>query len=252
MKINLPIVKATGLSKIVANGDAALTILQEINLEVMPGEAVAVVGASGSGKSTLLGLLAGLDEPTSGRVELDGCDLFSLDEDGRAALRARLLGFVFQSFHLLPALDATENVMLPLELAGHMKAHESAAALLRRGGLRGRVRGYPKTLSGGGEQRVAFAPAVVTKPNFCLLMSRRATWTRQQARRLSICCSNSTRRTAPHWCSLRTTRCSRSAARGSSGLQPDASSNEHIVQSCAARIPGREGVNCSFAQDAGA
>jgi putative ABC transport system ATP-binding protein len=168
MKRNLPIVKATGLSKIVANGDAALTILQEINLEVMPGEAVAVVGASGSGKSTLLGLLAGLDEPTAGRVELDGCDLFSLDEDGRAALRARLLGFVFQSFHLLPALDATENVMLPLELGGHMKAHESAAALLRRVGLGDRLRHYPKTLSGGEQQRVAFARAFVTKPKLLL------------------------------------------------------------------------------------
>jgi putative ABC transport system ATP-binding protein len=168
MKKNLPIVKASGLTKIVANGDATLTILQEIDLEVMPREAVAIVGASGSGKSTLLGLLAGLDEPTAGRVELDGCDLFALDEDGRAALRARVLGFVFQSFHLLPALDATENVMLPLELAGDLKAHESAVALLRRVGLGERLRHYPKTLSGGEQQRVALARAFVTQPKLLL------------------------------------------------------------------------------------
>src|SRR5437870_4330923 len=121
------IVQAAGLSKVVplnetsANGTPGadeLVILQDISLKVMPGEAVAIVGASGSGKSTLLGLLAGLDTPSSGQVRLDGADLFGLDEDGRAALRARLLGFVFQSFQLLPALNALENVMLPLELAG--------------------------------------------------------------------------------------------------------------------------------------
>src|SRR5882672_4947208 len=120
-------VEATGLSKVVrpangAPGANELVILQDISLEVMPGEAVAIVGASGSGKSTLLGLLAGLDTPSSGRVRLDGTDLFGLDEDGRAALRARLLGFVFQSFQLLPALNALENVMLPLELAGEAGA----------------------------------------------------------------------------------------------------------------------------------
>jgi putative ABC transport system ATP-binding protein len=109
-----------------------------------------------------------LDEPTAGRVELDGCDLFALDEDGRAALRARVLGFVFQSFHLLPALDATENVMLPLELAGDLKAHESAVALLRRVGLGERLRHYPKTLSGGEQQRVALARAFVTQPKLLL------------------------------------------------------------------------------------
>src|SRR5438309_11324159 len=118
-----PIVSVTGLSKVVrvangAPGANELVILQDISLAVMPGEAVAVVGASGSGKSTLLGLLAGLDTPSSGQVRLDGADLFDLDEDGRAALRARLLGFVFQSFQLLPALNALENVMLPLELLG--------------------------------------------------------------------------------------------------------------------------------------
>src|SRR5206468_12460535 len=157
-----PIVLATGLSKVVqlnestANGTPGaneLVILQDISLEVMPGEAVAVVGASGSGKSTLLGLLAGLDTPSSGSVQLDGADLYGLDEDGRAALRARLLGFVFQSFQLLPALNALENVMLPLELAGEAGAADRAAKMLSRVGLAERLRHYPKTLSGGEQQR---------------------------------------------------------------------------------------------------
>ncbi len=134
----------------------------------MPGEAVAVVGASGSGKSTLLGLLGGLDNPSAGNVALDGRDLFSLDEDGRAALRSKLLGFVFQSFHLLPALNATENVMLPLELAGDRDAAEHAVALLERVGLGARLRHYPRTLSGGEQQRVALARAFVTRPKLLL------------------------------------------------------------------------------------
>src|SRR5712675_714709 len=167
------IVQAAGLSKVVrlANGSPGaneLVILQDISLEVMPGEAVAIVGASGSGKSTLLGLLAGLDTPSSGRVRLDGADLFGLDEDGRAALRARLLGFVFQSFQLLPALNALENVMLPLELAGEAGAADRAAKMLARVGLAERLRHYPKTLSGGEQQRVALARAFVTQPKLLL------------------------------------------------------------------------------------
>jgi len=141
-----------------------LVILQDIALRVMPGEAVAVVGASGSGKSTLLGLLAGLDTPTGGQVRIDGVDLFALDEDGRAALRARLVGFVFQSFQLLPALNALENVMLPLELAGDTRAEPLARAMLERVGLAERLRHYPKHLSGGEQQRVALARAFVTEP----------------------------------------------------------------------------------------
>ena len=142
--------------------------MQDIALEVMPGEAVAIVGASGSGKSTLLGLLAGLDTPSAGSVRLDGVDLSGLDEDGRAALRARLLGFVFQSFQLLPALNALENVMLPLELSGATGAAGRAAVMLSRVGLAERLRHYPKTLSGGEQQRVALARAFVTQPKLLL------------------------------------------------------------------------------------
>jgi len=149
-------------------GASELAILQDITLEVMPGEAVAVIGASGSGKSTLLGLLAGLDTPSAGTVQLDGVDLFELEEDGRAALRARMLGFVFQSFQLLPALNALENVMLPLELAGEAGAGDLAAKMLARVGLSGRLRHYPKTLSGGEQQRVALARAFVTQPKLLL------------------------------------------------------------------------------------
>jgi putative ABC transport system ATP-binding protein len=166
------IVEATALSKIVplSNGASAseLVILKDISLKVMPGEAVAIVGASGSGKSTLLGLLAGLDTPSSGAVRLDGTDLFNLDEDGRAALRAKLLGFVFQSFQLLPALNALENVMLPLELAGETGAAGLARDMLARVGLAERLRHYPKTLSGGEQQRVALARAFVTRPKLLL------------------------------------------------------------------------------------
>jgi len=158
------------VSKVVplSNGASDLVILKDISLRVMPGEAVAIVGASGSGKSTLLGLLAGLDTPSAGAVRLDGTDLFSLDEDGRAALRSKLLGFVFQSFQLLPALNALENVMLPLELAGGTGAQALAREMLGRVGLSERLHHYPKTLSGGEQQRVALARAFVTRPKLLL------------------------------------------------------------------------------------
>ncbi len=161
-------VRVAGLTKQVTTGDSELTILRDVSFSIASGEAVAVVGASGSGKSTLLGLLAGLDTPTAGSVQIDGEDLFALDEDGRAALRARLLGFVFQSFNLLPAMTALENVMLPLELAGAADAAAEARGLLERVGLGQRLTHYPKQLSGGEQQRVAIARAFVTKPRLLL------------------------------------------------------------------------------------
>ena len=163
-RIDEPIVRAAGLTKVVPNGDSNLTILQEIDLAVMPGEAVAIVGASGSGKSTLLGLLAGLDTPSRGSVRLGQTELFALDEDGRAALRKRLVGFVFQSFQLLAPLTALENVMLPLELAEREDAETQARVMLERVGLGDRLRHYPKYLSGGEQQRVALARAFVVQP----------------------------------------------------------------------------------------
>jgi len=157
-------VQVAGLGKEVITGDTTLTILGDISFNVRAGEAVAVVGVSGSGKSTLLGLMAGLDTPSSGSVYIDGVDLSALDEDGRAALRRRLVGFVFQSFQLLPAMNAVENVMLPLELAGTAGAEAAACAMLERVGLGERLRHYPRQLSGGEQQRVAIARAFVSQP----------------------------------------------------------------------------------------
>ena len=159
-----PIVRAIGLTKQVDTGGTQLTILSDVSFEVASGEAVAILGVSGSGKSTLLGLLAGLDTPSAGSVSIDGADLFALDEDGRAALRARLVGFIFQSFQLLPAFTALENVMLPLELAGIADARARAHAMLERVGLAARVGHYPKQLSGGEQQRVAIARAFACEP----------------------------------------------------------------------------------------
>lgn len=171
------VLQVEGLGKDVTSGtnatggDRILTILHEIDFSVLAGEAVAIVGASGSGKSTLLGLLAGLDLPTRGRVQLAGHDLATLDEDGRAALRGRELGFVFQSFHLLAALTALENVMLPLELLGSQFALDPrtvAETMLARVGLADRLGHYPKHLSGGEQQRVALARAFAVSPRLLL------------------------------------------------------------------------------------
>jgi putative ABC transport system ATP-binding protein len=159
------VLAAERLGKQVSSPEGTLAILADVTLEVRRGESVAVVGASGAGKSTLLALLAGLDEPTSGRVWLAGRELTALDEDGRAALRARHVGFVFQSFHLVPALTALENVMLPLELAGRTDARRTALEVLDRVGLAERVGHYPRQLSGGEQQRVAIARAFVAGPD---------------------------------------------------------------------------------------
>lgn len=158
------IVQATGLTKQVMSGSQPLTILHEVNFSVEAGDSLAIVGASGSGKSTLLGLLAGLDVPSSGSVSLNGADLFALDEDGRAKLRGELAGFVFQSFQLLPALNALENVMLPLELRGVNDACQHAEVALQQVGLSERGHHLPKHLSGGEQQRVALARAFVSQP----------------------------------------------------------------------------------------
>jgi putative ABC transport system ATP-binding protein len=165
--MNMPKCAAIDVRKVtkrVADAAGELTILDQVDLTVQPGETLAIVGASGSGKSTLLGILAGLDTPTSGTVSLHGGDLFALDEDGRAAFRQRHLGFVFQSFQLLPHLTALENVMLPLELRGEKNPRAKAAAMLERVGLAARLRHYPKFLSGGEQQRVALARAFVSEP----------------------------------------------------------------------------------------
>ena len=158
------ILRAMNLGKQVESGGQPLVILHEVSFTVEPGDSLAILGASGSGKSTLLGLLAGLDVPSSGTVYLDGVDIFSFDEDERARLRGRLAGFVFQSFQLLPALTALENVMLPLELHGASDARDRATAALQRVGLAARLSHLPKHLSGGEQQRVAMARAFVVQP----------------------------------------------------------------------------------------
>ena len=156
--------EAENLSKIVTSPEGMLTILDQVNLQVSRGERIAITGASGAGKSTLLGLLAGLDLPTSGKVWLGASELTALDEDGRAALRANEVGFVFQSFHLIPSFTALENVMLPLELANNDRARQTAMQALQNVGLGERSGHYPRQLSGGEKQRVAIARAYVVQP----------------------------------------------------------------------------------------
>lgn len=163
-----PIVQVQGLGKQVSSGDRPLVLLHDVDFSIAAGESLAIVGASGSGKSTLLGLLAGLDAPSSGRVLIGGEDLFALDEDGRARLRGRQIGFVFQSFQLLPNLSAIENVALPLELHGVADATARAEAALQRVGLGERLHHLPKHLSGGEQQRVALARALVPQPALLL------------------------------------------------------------------------------------
>ncbi|MDH3914547.1 MAG: ATP-binding cassette domain-containing protein [Chromatiales bacterium] len=158
------VLESSRLTREVSSPEGTLTIVDGIDLGIVRGESVAIIGASGAGKSTLLALLAGLDLPTAGQVILDGQDLTRLDEDGRAALRAQRVGFVFQSFHLIPSLTALENVMLPLELAGDRQARAAALTVLERVGLAERAKHYPRQLSGGERQRVAIARAFVGRP----------------------------------------------------------------------------------------
>jgi putative ABC transport system ATP-binding protein len=158
------LISANNLSKVVPTSEGPLEILSEVNLSINSGQSIAIMGTSGSGKTTLISLLAGLDTPTTGSIVIDGKKLTDMNEDGRAALRNEMIGFVFQSFQLLPSLTALENVMLPLELAGNNQAKAAAGALLDRVGLAHRLTHLPKQLSGGEQQRVALARAFVTKP----------------------------------------------------------------------------------------
>ncbi len=158
------VLQADHVSKTVASPEGPLTILADVSLAVRTGETLAIVGASGAGKSTLLAILAGLDSPSTGKVLIAGTDLTELDEDGRAQIRGQHVGFVFQSFHLIPSLTAIENVMLPLELRGRPDARQVAAEALAQVGLTARAAHYPKQLSGGEQQRVAIARAFVTHP----------------------------------------------------------------------------------------
>lgn len=162
------ILSVRDVSKSVTQADGTLHILRNISFELERGSVTAIVGASGSGKSSLLAIMAGLDTPSSGTVFLGGKDMFALDEDGRAALRAQTMGFVFQNFQLMPNLTALENTMLPLELAGKRDARERALAMLDRVGLAARVQSYPRVLSGGEQQRVALARAFVQRPQILL------------------------------------------------------------------------------------
>ena len=159
-----PVIEVNHLSKAVTDSTGTLEILRDIHFSLQPQETAAIVGASGSGKSTLLSMLAGLDTPSQGTVRVQGQDIFALDEDARAALRGQKIGFVFQSFQLLPNLTALENVMLPLELAGVRAARQQAVEMLQRVGLGQRLQHYPKLLSGGEQQRVALARAFVVQP----------------------------------------------------------------------------------------
>jgi putative ABC transport system ATP-binding protein len=165
MERNDTVLSAAGVRKEVSSPEGTLAILSEVSLEIGRGDSVAIVGPSGAGKSTLLALLAGLDEPSGGSIHLAGHEISAMDEDGRSAVRAGHVGFVFQSFHLLPSLTALENVMLPLELAGRRDARGAAAEALDRVGLSSRRGHYPRQLSGGEQQRVAIARAFVTGPD---------------------------------------------------------------------------------------
>jgi putative ABC transport system ATP-binding protein len=186
-----PILSLKQVSKTFTSGDRTLVVVDRVDLDVAPGEIVAILGPSGSGKSTLLGLMAGLDRPTSGEVWLKEQPVHALDEDRLALLRRRSVGFVFQSFQLLPQLTARENVLLPLELKNGIAAPSEADELLAQVGLEGRGHHYPSQLSGGEQQRVALARAFARAPICCSPTSPPGTWTARPAPASSICCSRS-------------------------------------------------------------
>ena len=190
------VLSARDLAKQVVFNGAPLDILHAASLSVQAGESVAIVGASGSGKSTLLSLLAGLDQPSQGDVSLFGQSLSGLSEDGRALLRRDKVGFVFQNFQLMPQLTALENVMLPLELAGHKDARDTASQMLGHVGLAHRLRHYPRHLSGGEQQRVPL-PSIRAS---CLPTNRPGIWMPPPAARSSTCCSSSIANSIPRWC----------------------------------------------------
>jgi len=161
-------IKLRGVSKTVSSGDSSLTILHPVDLSIAASQRVAIVGPSGSGKSTLLGLIAGLDAPSSGQIFIDGIDITALDEDNLAQLRGSKIGFIFQSFHLIPSLTAMENILVPLEIAGVSNARVKAHALLEEVGLVNRGHHYPSQLSGGEQQRIAIARALANEPSIVL------------------------------------------------------------------------------------
>lgn len=161
---NIPIIRTEQVSKTVRSGESSLTIVADVNLNINPGQTVAIIGASGAGKSTLLGLLAGLDTPTKGTIYINQQNLTAMDEDGRARVRARNIGFIFQNFQLLPSLTALENIMLPLELNALAEPTQRAMFWLQRVGLAERGHHYPQQLSGGEQQRVAIARAFAVEP----------------------------------------------------------------------------------------
>ncbi|HBO90141.1 MAG TPA: ABC transporter [Acidobacteria bacterium] len=161
-------IELRGVSKTVSSGDSSLTILHPVDLSIAASQRVAIVGPSGSGKSTLLGLIAGLDAPSSGQIFIDGIDITALDEDNLAQLRGSKIGFIFQSFHLIPSLTAMENILVPLEIAGVSNARVKAHALLEEVGLVNRGHHYPSQLSGGEQQRIAIARALANEPSIVL------------------------------------------------------------------------------------
>ncbi len=185
----MTILEAHSLTKTYRIEDRPITVLDNVSFSVEPGEFLVIKGSSGSGKSTLLSLLSGLDSPTSGRIVIDDIDITDQSEDDLAPMRNRTIGFVFQSFHLVPSLNALENIMFPAELAGDGQAEAKAVDLLKRVGLAERSNNFPHQLSGGEKQRVAICRAWSTIRRSSLPTSRPATWTPRTAMPSSICCS---------------------------------------------------------------